>query len=44
MGSAQENLQRIIDLNIPIHLDICYTVGIFNIYYMEEILQWRDRF
>jgi len=42
---VQENLQRIIDLNIPsIHLDICYTVGIFNIYYMEEILQWRDSF
>ena len=42
---VQENLQRIIDLNIPsIHLDIYYTVGIFNIYYMEEILEWRDNF
>ena len=35
----------VLDKNIPnIHLDICYTVGIFNIYYMEEILEWRDSF
>ena len=25
-------------------IDICYTVGIFNIYYMEEILEWREKF
>jgi len=43
--NVQENLQKIIDKNIPsIHLDICYTVGIFNIYYMEEIFEWREKF
>ena len=44
-NEVQQNLQKVIDKNIPnIHLDICYTVGIFNIYYMEEILEWRDSF
>jgi len=42
---VQNNLQKVLDKNIPnIFIDICYTVGIFNIMYMEEILEWRDNF
>lgn len=42
---VQNNLQKVLDKNIPnIFIDICYTVGIFNIMYMQEILDWRDNF
>jgi organic radical activating enzyme len=44
-NEVQNNLQKVLDKNIPnIFVDICYTVGIFNIFYMEEILEWRDNF
>lgn len=42
--TVTENLRKLQAANIPtLRLDICYTVSIFNIYYMDEILQWRDQ-
>jgi len=43
--NVQENLQKVLDQNIEnLYVDICYTVGIFNIFYMEDILNWREEF
>lgn len=40
---VRENLTKLVDQKIPVlFLDICYTVSIFNIYYLDDIITWRD--
>jgi sulfatase maturation enzyme AslB (radical SAM superfamily) len=40
---VRDNLKKLIDQKIPVLFpDICYTVSIFNIYYLDEIIAWRD--
>jgi len=50
-NAVQENLYRFIKLHDDynkIQLQICTTVNIFNVYYLEEVAQWladyKDRF
>lgn len=38
------NIEKLLARKIPVLFpDICYTVSIFNIYYLNEILTWRDK-
>jgi len=42
-ATVTDHLQRLQALNMPnLRLDICYTVSIFNIYYMDQILAWQQ--
>jgi organic radical activating enzyme len=41
--SVVENIKKILNKNIStIYIDICYTVSIYNIYYLDEIFFWRN--
>jgi MoaA/NifB/PqqE/SkfB family radical SAM enzyme len=40
---VQANMKALLDQEIGgLFVDVCYTVSIFNIFYMNEILDWRD--
>jgi len=41
--TVNDHLHRLQALNMPnLRIDICYTVSIFNIYYMDQILDWQQ--
>jgi len=42
---VQDNLQKFFDLrsrNHNIHLQLCITVNVFNVYYLDKIVEWSS--